>query len=94
MPQATLIIKTDLRLKKETARLAESFGLSVNAVVNGFLQQFVQEQSIRFSTADRMNPSLELSLKKALKDEAKFGKKILNRVSNENELDDYLDSLV
>ncbi len=94
MAQATLIIKTDANVKKETARLAETFGLSVNAIVNGFLKRFIQEQTISFSLADRMSPSLEKFLKRALREERIKGKSVLHRVQNEKELDAYLDSLV
>lgn len=94
MAQATLIIKTDAKVKKETARLADAFGLSVNAIVNGFLRHFIEERSITFSASDCMTPALERSLKKSLRAEKAEGKSVFRRVETPEELKAYLDSIV
>ncbi len=94
MTQATLIVKTDPRLKKQTQQLAESFGLSMNAIINGFMRRFVEERHIAFSAPDHMTPALERSLRKSLAAEKKYGSKVLHRVENVKELKAYLDSIV
>jgi addiction module RelB/DinJ family antitoxin len=56
----TLInIKTDREVKISAQKLAKELGLSLSAVVNAYLKQFVRSQAVDFSVAPQMTPKLE-----------------------------------
>jgi len=56
----TLInIKTDRDVKISAQKLAKELGLSLSAVVNAYLKQFVRSQAVDFSVAPQMTPKLE-----------------------------------
>ena len=56
----TLInIKTDREVKISAQKLAKELGLSLSAVVNAYLKQFVRSQAVDFSVAPQMSPKLE-----------------------------------
>jgi len=42
----SILIKTDSKLRDEAKALAEEFGMSLTAIVNAGLRQFVQERRI------------------------------------------------
>ncbi len=56
----TLInIKTDREVKISAQKLAKELGLSLSAVINAYLKQFVRSQAVDFSVAPQMSPKLE-----------------------------------
>ncbi len=56
----TLInIKTDREVKISAQKLAKELGLSLSAVINAYLKQFVRSQAVDFSVAPQMTPKLE-----------------------------------
>lgn len=56
----TLInIKTDRDVKISAQKLAKELGLSLSAVINAYLKQFVRSQAVDFSVAPQMSPKLE-----------------------------------
>ena len=52
-------IKTDKSVKKDAQKLAEELGLSLSAVVNASLKEFVRNRSVYFSAMPRMSEHLE-----------------------------------
>lgn len=72
---ATILnIKTDKKLKAEAKKVADDMGLTLTAVVNSMLQQFIREKEITFSTkVYEPSPYLVRALKAADK-EFKAGK--------------------
>ena len=45
---STVIVKTDSKLKAKAQKTASDLGLTLSAVVNGYLKDFVQNKSIFF----------------------------------------------
>lgn len=85
-------IKTDKEVKKTAQKLAEEFGLSLSAVLNAYLKNFIREKEIRFSIAPKMTPEFEELLKK-IEADIKKKKNISPAFSSAKEIDKYLDSL-
>lgn len=61
-------IKADKRVKDAAKKIAEELGLSLSAVVNAQLKQFVRNRSLYFSTIPRMTKQLEDIVGRAEKD--------------------------
>lgn len=55
MKTAVINIKIDAKTKKSAQKIAESLGLNLSAVVNGFLRTFVRNKRVVFD----INPSEE-----------------------------------
>lgn len=45
---STVIVKTDSKLKAKAQKTAADLGLTLSAVVNGYLKDFVQKKSVSF----------------------------------------------
>lgn len=43
---AVINFKTDAKIKKQAQKLAEDLGLSLSGVINSYLRQFVQTQTV------------------------------------------------
>ncbi|MBI4138010.1 MAG: type II toxin-antitoxin system RelB/DinJ family antitoxin [Candidatus Wildermuthbacteria bacterium] len=85
-------IKADEAVKKDAQKIAETLGLSLSAVINAFLKQFVRNKEVHFAVAPRMSKKLERILKEVELDIQK--KQNLSPVfSSAREMDKYLDSL-
>ncbi len=55
-----LNLKTDKKLKNEAQKIAEEIGLSLSAILNSFLRQFVLDKEVTFSSKKyRMTDYLE-----------------------------------
>ncbi len=52
MSATSILIKTDSKVKLEAQRTAKELGLSLSAVLNGLLQQFVKTKTITFSAKE------------------------------------------
>jgi addiction module RelB/DinJ family antitoxin len=52
-------LKADKEVKEEAQRIAEGLGLSLSAVVNASLKQFIRTRSLYVSMAPHMSPELE-----------------------------------
>jgi len=68
-------IKADTVVKKKAQKLAEELGLTLSAVVNASLKEFIRNQSVSFSTVPRMSKRLERIIAEAERD-LKVGKNI------------------
>jgi len=45
---STIIFRTDPKLKAEAQRIAKEMGLTLTAIINNFLKDFVKRKSINF----------------------------------------------
>lgn len=45
---STVIVRTDSKLKAKAQKIASDLGLTLSAVVNGYLKDFVQKKSASF----------------------------------------------
>lgn len=61
-------VKTDKKVKEDAKKIAEELGLSLSAVVNAQLKQFIRNRSVYFSTIPRMTKELEDIIGRAEKD--------------------------
>lgn len=52
-------IKTEAEIKESAQALAERLGLSLSAVLNAYLRQFIRNREAYFTLAPRMSPELE-----------------------------------
>lgn len=48
---STIIVKADSKLKEEAQKTAADLGLTLTAVVNSYLQDFVQKKSVFFTVS-------------------------------------------
>ena len=89
----TLInIKTDRDVKISAQKLAKELGLSLSAVVNAYLKQFVRSQAVDFSVAPQMSPELEKLLGRVEYDISR-GKNLSPAMSCGEDIDKYFESL-
>jgi addiction module RelB/DinJ family antitoxin len=89
----TLInIKTDREVKISAQKLAKELGLSLSAVINAYLKQFVRSRAVDFSMAPRMTPELEELLGHIEFDIAR-GKNLSPAMSSDKDIDSYFKSL-
>ena len=66
----TILLKTNKALKTEAKQIAEGMGLSLTAVMNAQLKQFVRDRKISLESTFKLNPIAEKRIKNALKDYA------------------------
>ncbi|MBI4118829.1 MAG: type II toxin-antitoxin system RelB/DinJ family antitoxin, partial [Parcubacteria group bacterium] len=85
-------IKTDKDVKKNAQGVAEELGLSLSAVINAYLRQFVRNKEIHFTAAPRMGPELEGFLGHVEEDIRKK-RNLSPAFSSGEEMDRYLRSL-
>ena len=60
MSYAVVVAKVDPKTKKEAQVTAEKLGLSLSAVIKGFLRQFIRTKSVTFSVGEEDIPSPRL----------------------------------
>ncbi len=69
MNTQVITIKVDPATKKEAQHIASDLGLSLSAVLKGFLKQFIRTKTIKFTTAgDEPSEYLIKTIKQAEKD--------------------------
>lgn len=89
----TLInIKADNDVKVKAKKIAEDLGLSLSAVINAYLKQFIRNKSVYFSAAPSMSPEFE-KLLGAIENDIKHGKHISPKFSDAKTIKKYLASL-
>lgn len=74
MKTASILIKTDPKVKEKAQKTAEELGFSLSSILNAFLRQFVKTKTINFSARDEVpNEYFKNAIKKA-REERKQGK--------------------
>lgn len=68
MNTAVVNVKVNTAVKKEAQRVAEEMGLSLSAVINGFLKQLIRTKTITFSTEEEPSEFLIESLRESRED--------------------------
>ncbi|HSW88075.1 MAG TPA: type II toxin-antitoxin system RelB/DinJ family antitoxin [Candidatus Saccharimonadales bacterium] len=78
MNTTSILIKTDLKVKKEAQKTAKELGLSLSAVVTRLLKEFVKQKTITFSAKDlpEIPNARTLSLLKKSEEDVKAGRVI------------------
>ena len=85
-------IKADKEVKKNAQKLAEELGLSLSAVINSQLKQFIRSRSLYISAIPRMTPGLE-NLLGEIEVDIKKGKNLSPEMTTVEEIESYLDNL-
>jgi addiction module RelB/DinJ family antitoxin len=71
MSQTMIHIKAEREVKETAQAIAKDMGLTLSAVIEGSLRNFIRTREIVFSTTPRMTPELEEIIKKAEADRVK-----------------------
>lgn len=61
-------IKTDKEVKERAQEIAAELGLTLSAIVNASLKQFIRERKVEFSVLPRTTPYLDKIVKEARAD--------------------------
>lgn len=85
-------LKTDWEVKKNAQELAKTMGLTLSAIINAYLRQFVRSRELYFTMTPTMSPNLE-KLIGVVETDIKTGKHLSREISSPNELKKYLKSL-
>lgn len=85
-------IKADKEVKENAQKLAEELGLSLSAVMNAHLKQFIRNRSVYFSSLPRMSPELEKLIGPVEKD-IKNKKNLSKPLVSPEDISRYLDNL-
>lgn len=92
MNTASILIKTNPKVKEEAQKTAEEMGISLTSVINRYLKHFITTKTITFTTQDEIPNKKMLQSLKQSEAEYKTGKAI--SFGNKKDLHSYLDSLV
>ena len=85
-------IKTDSEVKENAQKTAKGLGLSLSAVINAYLRQFVRNKEVHFSAAPKMSPELE-KLLGGIEFDIQRNRNISHSFSSKQELKKQLSSL-
>ena len=85
-------IKTDNEVKENAKILANEFGLSLSAIINSYLKEFIRRKEIHLSVSPKMTAGLEQLLGKVEYD-IKRSKNLSRSFVSQKEMDEHLDSL-
>lgn len=89
--KTTIILKADSEVKKMAQKIAEELGLTLSAVINASLKQFIRSREVYFSSLPKMSPELEKLVANSQSD-YKAGRNISPVFSTAKEAIDYLHS--
>lgn len=92
MNNAVINIKIKKELKSSAQKIAADLGLSLSAILNAYLRQFVRNEAVYFNTAPVMTNELENLIIKAEYD-IQRGKNLSQPLRDKKELNNYLTSL-
>jgi len=91
-PMTMLNVKIPISLKAQAKDIASDFGISVSAVVNDALRNFVVNRSITFEQQLVPNAKTAAGLKMSIVN-IKAGKDLSPGFANAKDMDEYLDAL-
>ncbi len=85
-------IKTKKEVKERAQKTASELGLSLSAVINAYLRQFIRNKAVYFTVASQMTPELESLLGK-IEYDIQRGKNLSKPISSPKDIKKYLSSL-
>jgi len=93
MNNTTVInIKTKKELKASAQKIAGDLGLSLSAIINGYLRQFVRNKAAYFSITPQMSNELE-NLLTSVEYDIQRNKNLSKPLASKREMESYLSSL-
>ena len=87
--KTTMHIKVDKEIKDRSAKLAQNMGLSLSAIVNASLRNFIKTETFSVSNAEQMTPYMESWIAE-IEEDKKTGKNISETFYSIDELKAYL----
>lgn len=91
MADTLLTVRTDTKVKKEAAKVAESLGFTLSSLVNAYLRKLIKTKRVDFAESYEPTPYLKRLIKQAEK-EYKEGKTL--SFKNPADALRYVDSLI
>lgn len=73
MSNAAIYIKTEAETKKEAQKVAKDLGLSLSAILNGFLKQLIKTKTVTFSANDEVPNKHTIAIMKQAEENLKKG---------------------
>lgn len=92
MNTAVVNVKVDVNVKKEARKVAGELGLSLSALINGFLKQLIRNKTVTFSTLKEEPSEYFLEALRQSKKDIKAGR-VTSFASSDEEFR-YLDKLI
>jgi len=92
MNRASILIKTDPKVKKKAQETAEEMGISLTSVINRYLKHFITTKSITFTAQDEVPNQYMIDSLRQSEEEYRAGKTI--SFDNKNDVHSYLDTLI
>lgn len=92
MEKAIINIKADRSVKEDAQKVARLLGLSLSAVINAYLNQFIRTKEVHFYLDGELKSSVKKRLDRLQKDVMR-GKNLSPAFGSAREMDAYLDSL-
>ena len=91
MNTAIVNVKVNPIVKREAQKVAEKMGLSLSALVNGFLKHLIKTKTVTFSTSEEPTPYLLRALRES-KEDIKAGR--VTSFKNPKDALTYLDTMI
>lgn len=91
MVKTLINIKADKEVKEQAQKTAAELGLSLSAVINAYLYQFIRTKEIHFSLEGELKPSVKRRLDR-LEKEAREGKNLSPAFSSAEDAIRYLNA--
>lgn len=91
MNTAIVNVKVNPTVKRQAQKVAEEMGLSLSALVNGFLKNLVTTKTVTFSASEEPTPYLLRALKES-KEDVKAGRVV--SFKNPKDALTYLDTMI
>lgn len=91
MNTAVVNVKVDPVIKRKAQRVAGEMGLSLSALVNGFLKHLIKTKTVTFSASEEPTPYLLRALKES-KEDIKAGRVV--SFKNSKDALTYLDTMI
>lgn len=85
-------LKTDWEVKKTAKEMAKELGLSLSAIVNAYLRQFIRTRQVYFTLVPTMTEEFE-KLLGPIEADIRSGRNLSSEISSPAELKEYLSSL-
>ncbi len=92
MNTASILVKTDPKVKEKAQKTAEEMGISLTSVINRYLKHFITTKSITFTAQDEVPNQYMIDSLKQSEEEYEAGKAIA--FDSKKDVHSYLETLI
>ena len=92
MNTSVVNVKVNPQIKKEAQEVAEDLGLSLSALINGYLKQLIRNKTVVFSSLEEEPTDYLLETLRQSREDIKAGRAI--SFKNPNEALTYMDKMI